>query len=98
MYEDTELCYFKPIITAGIRKYQWVAIPLALHGVVALKNGTVVDIVIGKDKNDPVFVITDLLPHLASEQNKKPLSEAITGEGLNLLISASPTLRRALTG
>ncbi|MGI5935386.1 MAG: aminopeptidase [Oscillospiraceae bacterium] len=90
VYEDTELCYFKTHYYGGIRKYQWVALPLALHGVVALKNGTVVDVVIGKDKNEPVFVITDLLPHLAGEQNKKPLGEAITGEGLNILIGSIP--------
>ncbi|HBR07438.1 MAG TPA: aminopeptidase, partial [Clostridiales bacterium] len=73
-----------------IKKYQWTAIPLELHGVVALRNGDLVDVVIGRDKNDPQFVITDLLPHLAADQMKKTMSEAITGEGLNILIGSTP--------
>ncbi|MGE4354499.1 MAG: aminopeptidase, partial [Oscillospiraceae bacterium] len=90
MYEDSELAYFKTHYYGGIKKYQWTALPLELHGVVALKDGSVVDVSIGKDKNDPQFIITDLLPHLAADQNKKTLSEAITGEGLNILIGSIP--------
>jgi len=90
MYEDTELAYFKTHYYGGIKKYQWTALPLELHGVVALKDGRTVDVHIGQDKDDPQFIITDLLPHLAAEQNKKTLSEAISGEGLNLLIGSVP--------
>ena len=90
MYEDNEIAYFKTHYYGGIKKYQWTAVPLALYGVVALKDGSVVDVCIGKDKDDPQFIITDLLPHLAAEQNKKTLSEAITGEGLNILIGSIP--------
>ena len=90
LYEDSELCYFKTHYYGGIKKYQWTAIPLELHGVVALKDGRTVEIVIGRDKDDPIFVITDLLPHLAADQNKKSLAEAIPGENLNLLIGSVP--------
>lgn len=90
MYEDTEMAYFKTHYYGGIKKYQWVAIPLELHGVVALKNGDLVDVVIGRDPDDPQFVITDLLPHLAADQMKKTLAEGITGEGLNILIGSMP--------
>lgn len=90
MYEDTEMAYFKTHYYGGIKKYQWVTIPLELHGVVALKNGDLVDVVIGRDPDDPQFVITDLLPHLGADQMKKTLAEGITGEGLNLLIGSVP--------
>ena len=90
MYETDELCYFKTHYYGGIKKYQWVTIPLELHGVVALKSGETVDIVIGRDPEDPRFVITDLLPHLAQDQMKKTLAEGITGEGLNILIGSVP--------
>ena len=90
MYESDELCYFKTHYYGGIKKYQWVTIPLELHGVVALKSGAVVDVVIGRDPEDPRFVITDLLPHLAQDQMKKTLAEGITGEGLNILIGSTP--------
>jgi len=90
VYEDTELCYLKTHYYGGIKKYQWTAIPLELHGVVALKDGTVVDVVIGRDKSDPQLVITDLLPHLGADQMKKTLAEGVTGEGLNLLIGSVP--------
>lgn len=90
LYEDSELCYFKTHYYGGIKKYQWTAIPLELHGVAALKNGDTVEIVIGRDNDDPVFVITDLLPHLAADQNRKSLSDAISGESLNLLIGSVP--------
>ena len=90
LYEDGEMAYFKTHYYGGIKKYQWVTIPLELHGVVALKNGETVDVVIGRDKNDPAFVITDLLPHLAADQYKKNLAEAISGENLNILIGSAP--------
>lgn len=90
LYEDTEMAYFKTHYYGGIKKYQWVTIPLELHGVVALKNGDLIDVVIGRDPDDPQFVITDLLPHLGADQMKKTLAEGITGEGLNLLIGSVP--------
>ena len=90
MYEQDELCYFKTHYYGGIKKYQWVTIPLELHGAVALKNGEVVDVVIGREPNEPKFIITDLLPHLAKDQMGKTLAEGITGEGLNILIGSTP--------
>ena len=90
LYETDELAYFKTHYYGGIKKYQWVTIPLELHGVVALKNGELVDIVIGRDADDPQFVITDLLPHLAKDQVSKTMAEGITGEGLNILIGSAP--------
>ena len=90
LYETDELAYFKTHYYGGIKKYQWVTIPLELHGVVALKNGELVDIVIGRDADDPQFVITDLLPHLAKDQITKTMAEGITGEGLNILIGSAP--------
>ena len=90
LYEDNEIAYFKTHYYGGIRKYQWVTIPLELRGVVALEDGSVVDVSIGNDPDDPVFVITDLLPHLAADQNKKPLGEAIKGEDLNIMLASTP--------
>ena len=90
MYESDELCYFKTHYYGGIKKYQWVTIPLELHGVVALKSGEVLDVSIGRDPEEPKFVITDLLPHLAQDQMKKTLAEGFTGEGLNILIGSTP--------
>ena len=90
LYEDAEIAYFKTHYYGGIKKYQWVTIPLELHGVVALKSGEVVDVVIGREPGDPKFVITDLLPHLAADQMKKTMAEGITGEGLNILIGSTP--------
>ena len=90
LYESDELCYFKTHYYGGIKKYQWVTIPLELHGVVALKNGELVNVTIGREADEPKFVITDLLPHLAQDQMKKTLAEGITGEGLNILIGSTP--------
>ena len=90
MYESDEMCFFKTHYYGGIKKYQWVTIPLELHGVVALKSGEVVDVVIGREPGEPKFVITDLLPHLAADQMKKTMAEGITGEGLNILIGSAP--------
>jgi len=90
LYEDAELAYFKTHYYGGIRKYQWVTIPLELHGVVALRDGTAVQVNIGGDSGDPRLVITDLLPHLGAEQAKKPLATAIPAETLNLLLGSRP--------
>ena len=90
MYESDELCYFKTHYYGGIKKYQWVTIPLELHGTVALKSGETVDITIGREPGEPKFIITDLLPHLAADQMKKTMAEGITGEGLNILIGSTP--------
>ncbi|MGI6027838.1 MAG: aminopeptidase [Candidatus Heteroscillospira sp.] len=90
MYEDTEMAFFKTHYYGGLRKYQWPSRPLELHGTVALKNGGTVEISIGQDREDPQFIITDLLPHLASDQSKKILAEAVSGESLNILIGSVP--------
>lgn len=90
LYEDGGMGFFKTHYYGGIRKYQWVATPLALHGVIALKNGNVLDISVGENDGDPIFYINDLLPHLGREQAKLPLSEGIKGEQLNILIGSRP--------
>ncbi len=90
VYEDGGICYAKTHYYGGIRKYQWATTRLALHGVVTLKGGRRVNVVVGEDEGDPVFCITDLLPHLAKEQNQKTLGAAFTGEGLNVILCASP--------
>ncbi|MBC5995737.1 aminopeptidase [Romboutsia ilealis] len=91
LYEEANLGLFKTHYYGGIKKYQWLSLPLALSGVVILKDGRKIDICIGEDETDPVFCITDILPHLASDQNQKKISEAIKGEDLNLLIGSIPT-------
>ena len=90
LYEDDNMAYFKTHYYGGIKKYQWVSMPLALYGVALLHDGTKIDIAIGDDEDDPVFCINDLLPHLSSEQNQKKLHEAIGGEDLNVLIGSIP--------
>ena len=90
LYEDAELAFLKTHYYGGIRKYQWVTIPLELHGVIALKDGSSVKVAIGAGAGDPLFTIDDLLPHLGAEQSKKPLGEAIPGESLNLLVGSRP--------
>ena len=90
LYEESEMAFFKTHYYGGIRKYQWVTIPLELHGVVALKDGTSVQVNIGADAGDPKLIITDLLPHLGQEQSKKPLGSAIPAETLNLLLGSRP--------
>ena len=90
LYEDTDMAMFDTHYYGGIKKYQWVALPLALYGVVAKKDGTTVDIAIGDEPSDPVFGISDLLPHLAREQMAKTASKIIEGEDLNLLIGSIP--------
>ena len=90
LYEDGHMALLKTHYYGGIKKYQWTALPLALHGVVILNDGTKVDICIGEEDTDPVFCISDLLIHLAADQMQKKLSEGITGEGLNLLVGHIP--------
>ncbi len=86
LVEEQELCFLKTHYYGGIKKYQWTAIPLSLHGVVVKKDGSSVTVTIGEDPNDPVFCVTDLLPHLGADQMKKPMTQGITGEQLNVLI------------
>ena len=90
LYEELELALFKTHYYGGIKKYQWTAIPLSLHGVFVLKDGTVKKVSIGEEEEEPKFVINDLLPHLAQEQSKRTLSEGIKGEELNVLIGSHP--------
>ena len=90
IYEDGGLSLLDTHYYGGVKKYQWVTIPLALHGVVTKKNGEVIHICIGEDEKDPVFTITDILPHLGKDQGEKKLTEAITGEGLNVLFGSIP--------
>ncbi|MDY2834452.1 MAG: aminopeptidase [Candidatus Aphodomonas sp.] len=90
LYEDTDLAYLDTHYYGGIKKYQWVTLPLALHGVVAKKDGTVVHIVVGEKDDDPVFAVSDLLIHLAQDQMQKKASVVIEGEELNLLVGGKP--------
>ena len=90
LYEDSGMGFLKTHYYGGIKKYQWTAIPLALHGVVCKANGETVDIVIGEEETDPVFYVNDLLPHLAQEQMTRTLANAIPGESLNILVGGLP--------
>ncbi len=90
MYEDAGMCFLKTHYYGGVKKYQWTATPLALHGVVVKADGELVEISIGEKENDPVFYINDLLPHLAQRQSNEPLGSAIAGETLNILIGGLP--------
>lgn len=90
LYEDNELALFKTHYYGGIKKYQWTTIPLALHGVIVKADGTTVTVAIGEDESDPVFCVTDLLPHLATEQMTRTATKLIRGEDLNLLIGSRP--------
>ncbi len=90
MYEDSGLTYLDTHYYGGVKKYQWVALPLAIHGVVAKKDGSIVDVVIGEDENDPVVSVTDLLPHLAAKQMEKKAAVVIEGEKLDVLIGSRP--------
>ena len=90
LYEDCEMAYFKTHYYGGLRKYQWVSIPLELRGVIARKDGSVISVSLGGQPGEPRFVINDLLPHLGVEQSKKPLSEAIPAETLNILVGGRP--------
>lgn len=90
LYEDVEFALFKTHYYGGIRKYQWPTVPLALHGVFAKKDGGVVTVSIGENPGEPQFVVNDLLPHLATEQSKRTLSDGVRGEELNVLIGSRP--------
>ena len=90
LYEEGEFAYFKTHYYGGIKKYQWTAIPLALHGVIVKTNGEKINVNIGENEEDPIFTITDLLPHLAQEQMERKLKEGVKGEDLNLLIGSIP--------
>ena len=90
LYESDELALFKTHYYGGIKKYQWTAIPLALHGIIIKKDGSKVVVSLGENDNEPSFCITDLLPHLGREQMAKPLSKGIEGENLNVLIGSRP--------
>ncbi len=90
LFEDSELGYFRTHYYGGIKKYQWTAIPLEIHGVVSLKDGTTQEVVIGREPDDPQFVITDLLPHLAADQMQKTLAKGIEGEKLCILAGSVP--------
>ena len=90
LYEKSELAYFKTPYYGGIRKYPWATIPLAMHGVVVKKGGETVTISVGEEPGDPVFCVTDLLPHLSAEQNERKLKDGIKGEELNIVIGSLP--------
>ena len=90
LYEDAGMGFLKTHYYGGVKKYQWTAIPLALHGVMVKADGEVVDVKIGEDDTDPVFYINDLLPHLAQRQSQEPLGTAISGETLNILVGGLP--------
>jgi len=97
IYEDSGMGFLKTHYYGGVKKYQWTAIPLALHGVVIKANGESVDIIIGEDENDPVFYINDLLPHLGAKQAAEPLGTAFSGEALNILIGGLPYADKEVT-
>ena len=90
LYEDSSIAYFKTHYYGGIKKYQWATIPLALHGVVYRKDGSVVTITIGEEDSDPVLMISDLLPHLAADQMQKTAAKVIEGEQLNVILGTEP--------
>lgn len=90
LYEDSNFAYFKTHYYGGIKKYQWTTIPLSIHGVIVKANGEKITVNIGEDENDPIFTITDLLPHLAQDQMDKKLKNGINGENLNILIGSIP--------
>ena len=90
LYEDSEMALFKTHYYGGIKKYQWTAIPLSLHGVIIKSDNSSVKVNIGEDENDPVFCVTDLLPHLATEQMKRNLAQGIKGEELNIVVGSRP--------
>ena len=90
LYEDSQIAYFKTHYYGGIKKYQWPTVPLAIHGVVYRKDGTVIPVTIGEDDSDPVLMVTDLLIHLAADQMQKPLAKGIEGEQLNVILGTEP--------
>lgn len=90
LYEKNDIAYFKTHYYGGIRKYQWGTVPLALHGVIIKKDGESVELCIGEKTGDPVFCVTDLLPHLAAKQNERKLAEGLKGEELNIVVGSLP--------
>ena len=90
LYEDNGFAYFKTHYYGGIKKYQWTTIPLSIHGVIVKTNGEKIELNIGENDSDPIFTITDLLPHLAMDQMEKKLKNGVEGENLNLLIGSIP--------
>jgi len=90
LYEDDGMAYLKTHYYGGIKKYQWLAMPLALYGIAVTQSGETVDVAIGDRPEDPLFTITDLLPHLSADQNKKTMAEGVTGENLNVLFGSEP--------
>ena len=90
LYEDTQIAYLKTHYYGGIKKYQWPTVPLAIHGVVYRKDGTLVTVTIGEDDNDPILMVSDLLIHLAADQMQKPLAKGIEGEQLNVILGTEP--------
>ena len=90
LYEEAQIAYFKTHYYGGIKKYQWPTVPLALHGVVYRKNGTLLTVTIGEDDSDPVLMVSDLLIHLASDQMQKTLAKGIEGEQLNVILGTEP--------
>jgi aspartyl aminopeptidase len=90
LYEDDGIALFKTHYYGGIKKYQWTAVPLSLHGVIVKKDGSQIEVSIGENDSEPVFCITDLLPHLAKEQMEKKMTEAIPGENLNIIVGSIP--------
>ncbi len=90
LYEDSEIAYFKTNYYGGIKKYQWVTVPLALHGVVYRKDGTVVTVTVGEDEGDPVLMVSDLLIHLSGDQMQKPAGKVIAAEQLNVILGTEP--------
>jgi aspartyl aminopeptidase len=90
LYESTGMAFFKTHYYGGIKKYHWLAIPLAIHGVIVKSDGSTIEVSIGEDEGDPVFTITDLLPHLSKDLNNKKVSEAFEGENMNILLGSQP--------
>ena len=90
LYEDSEIAYFKTHYYGGIKKYQWVTIPLALHGVICRKDGSSITVTVGEEENDPILMISDLLPHLAGDQMQKTAGKVIEGEQLNVILGTEP--------
>ena len=90
LYEDSEIAYFKTHYYGGIKKYQWVTVPLALHGVVCRKDGSRVTVTIGEDDSDPVLMVSDLLIHLSADQMQKTAAKVITAEQLNVILGTEP--------
>ena len=90
LYEEDQMAFFQTHYYGGVKKYQWTTVPMAIHGVVVKRDGTVVEICVGEKDDDPVFIVTDLLIHLSEAQMKKPLATGVTGENLNVLVGSVP--------